>query len=85
MTKLPLVDPDPLVMKVRKALKALEARPEPTEFGTSPYGHKQCKCPVCGEWQSMRKGSYNHHWTLMHGTPFWREKAVIKLLKRELK
>ena len=76
------IHPDPLVMKVREVMRSIEPRPMPTERRRSQYGFEQEQCPVCLEWCSTRKGQYNMHWTNAHGTPFWRELELIKLLAK---
>lgn len=81
MTKPAIVHSDKLVMAVRKVLKSIEPRPEPTEKRKSPFGFPQVQCPDCGEWCSAKRGSYNHHWTLIHGPPFWKEQKLIKLIR----
>ena len=81
MTRQAQVIDDPLVKKIRSILRAIEPRPTPTEIGISRFGFKRVKCPDCGEWVSAKKGSYNHHWTLRHGTPFWREKQIADLIR----
>lgn len=83
MSKQTLLSDDALVMKVRKLLKAAEPRPTPTDTRRSPFGFDQVACPVCSEWCSAKRGSYNYHWTLEHGTPFWKEKKLIALISRE--
>lgn len=83
MTKQPIPVNDPLIAKIRDILKAIEPRPTPTEERINQYGGKQLKCPDCGEWCYTRNGSYNHHWTLRHGTPFWKEKQIAKLVRGE--
>ena len=72
---------DPLIDRIRELLASKEPRPEATVTRRSPYGFPQVQCPDCGEWCSARQGNYNHHWTLVHGTPFWKEKQLIKLIK----
>ena len=84
MTKPAQVSPDPLIMAVRKAIKAIEPRPTPTETRIGPYGYKQVQCPVCGEWCPAKRGSYNQHWTHQHGTLFWKEQAIIDIVKKSL-
>lgn len=73
---------DPLIDKIRELLASKEPRPEPTNTRLSNYGFKQVQCPDCGEWCSAKQGNYNHHWTLVHGTPFWKEKQLIKLIRK---
>ncbi len=81
MTKKPTTHPDPLVMKVRKVLKSMEDRPVPTERRMSNYGYPQVQCPDCGLWLSAKAGNYNQHWTLTHGTPFWKELKLIEVVR----
>lgn len=80
----PKVSRSPLVMKVRRALRATEPRPDPTERKIGPYGYWKVKCPDCGQWCHAKRGSYEHHWTVTHGTPFWKEKYLIKIIKKGL-
>jgi hypothetical protein len=94
MTKPAIISTDPLIMKVRKALRQVEPRTMPTEKRRNPYGFECWVCPYCGELCHIRGrfggrgktnyGSYNMHFASMHATPFWKEKQLIKLLKREL-
>lgn len=85
MSKPKVKSGDPLIDKVRILIKAIEPRPEPTNSRVSSWGYKQVECPDCGAWCSVKQGNYNHHWTLMHGTPFWKEKQLIKLIQRAKK
>lgn len=84
MTKKAILHPDPLVMAVRAALKAQEPRPAPTHSRYNIYGHAQVKCPDCGEWCYAKSGSYSQHWTVAHGTRFWRELHIIETVKKGL-
>lgn len=65
-------------MQVREVLRGVEPRPDFINPHESVYGTELCECPVCGN--IVRRGAYNHHWTYYHGTPFWKEKAVIELV-----
>lgn len=99
MPKPPQVSNDPLVMKVRELLQAIEPREMPTETIRNEYGHKGWKCPYCGEYcprkdRSRYRGgqwvntvdyaAYNMHFAHMHSTPFWKEEQLIKLVKQGL-
>lgn len=92
MTKPAQVSDDKLVMAVRKVLKSVEPRDMPTEKRRNPYGFECWVCPYCEELCHIRSmfggrnkngyGSYNMHFASVHATPFWKEKQLIKLLKR---
>lgn len=82
MTKPAIISPDPLVMKVRAVLRSTEPRPAFVNPHSNQYGTELVDCPVCGE--SCREMAYNHHFTYYHGTRFWKELAIIELLKKEL-
>lgn len=95
MTKPAMVSDDPLIMKVRRALKAIEPRKLPTDVAQNKYGHVCWVCPYCGDlilrkerWNSYRFsptekwnwGNYNSHFTAKHGTPFWKERLLIEII-----
>jgi len=86
MTKLAMTTTDPLIMKVRKVLRSIEPRPEPTEKVRNDYGFDCWVCPICGALCLIRGRAkfmnYNMHFASMHKTPFWKEKQLIKLLAR---
>lgn len=99
MPKKPQRSPDPLVMKVRRLLKKQQPRKLPTETMTNSWGFTGWKCPYCGQhctrkdrmWyrrgttqQVIDYGGYNMHFAAYHGTQFWKEEQLIKLIKREL-
>lgn len=99
MPKPAIVSDDPLVMKVRELLKAIEPRELPTETIRNDWGHEGWKCPYCGahcprkDTSRLRAGryvtiidyaGYNMHFAHTHATPFWKENQLIALIKREL-
>jgi hypothetical protein len=88
MTKPALVSDDPLVMKVRVALKTIEPRTYPTETRHNIYGTECWICPYCGELCFMKggkdkMGNFNMHFAGTHSTPFWKERRLIALFRRE--
>lgn len=89
MSKQAIHSDDPLVMKVRRALRAIEPRKMPEQTKRNPYGFLCWICPYCEELIHQRgrdkMGGYNMHFSAMHGTDFWKEKMLIKLFRRELK
>jgi hypothetical protein len=78
MAKTKWTTEDELLMKVRGLLKSTEPRPEPINPHENQYGTRLVSCPVCGT--SVRKVVYKGHWSYYHGTKFWKEKALIKLI-----
>lgn len=92
MSKKAIISDDPLIMKVRSALHRIEPRKMPTERRRNPWGFECWVCPYCGElchirgrYRTPNYGGYNMHFAANHATPFWKEKALIALIKRELK
>lgn len=85
MTKTAQHTDDKLIMAVRKALKDVEPRTMPTQKQRNPWGYWCWVCPYCGELCHIRGseyGGYNMHFAAMHGTPFWREQHIIKVVRR---
>jgi hypothetical protein len=82
MPKPKILSGDPLIDKVRTIMYSIQPRPEATNTRKSTFGFPQVECPDCGQWCSAKQGNYNHHWTLVHGTPFWKEKELIKVIRK---
>lgn len=88
MSKLPQITDDKLIMSVRAALKSTEPRKLPEKVVRNDYGFDCWVCPYCdelvhqGRRNQNKLARYNMHFAQMHGTPFWKEKKLIKLIRR---